>query len=357
VSEGEPPVAPLSLVTVVFEEEVPLLQLQARSMARFLDPGAVDGIVVIDNSARGMPDRARAELLAGYGGLADAVRVLRPGDICRVPPTIGWRSQQVLKLSVAGRLATERFAVLDAKNHLIDTTDAGVFVAPDGRARATAHSYERHALRPMLEHVLTYLGLDPADHFGRFTGTITPFTFDTSLVVAMIRDLERRSGRSFADEFVANDLTEFFLYSGWLVAGGRSLEDVYDIQPTPWPAVWPASANCGGVEEAIDRAVERRSPGFAVHRKALARLDAGNAGRLAAFWAGRGLFPSVDEAERFIAGFGRSYRRARVAKQLRELPHRARRGVRGQLRNLGGGPATAPSSRPAGDRVEQRPHP
>jgi len=316
---------PLSFVTVVFEEELPLLQLQARSMSLYLDPDAVEELVVIDNSTRGMPGRVHDAVLRGYGGLADAVRVLRPRDICRVPGTIGWRSQQVLKLSVAGRLTSERFVVLDAKNHFIDTAGAGLFVAPDGRGRVTAHSYERHALRPALEHVLVYLGLEPSDHVGCFTGTVTPFTFDAALVVSMMQDIERRSRRSFADEFVANALTEFFLYSGWLLSTGRSFEDVYDIHRAPWPAVWPGSGNQGGVDEAIARAVERGSAGFAVHRKALARLDARNAATLAAFWTEKRLFPSVERATGFITEFKRAYRRARFAKQVRELPHRARR--------------------------------
>lgn len=322
----EPTVStPLTFVSVVFEGEYGLLELQARSMATYLDPDAVAGLVVIDNSARGMPAPVRADLLSAYGELANAVRVLRPHEICRVPGTIGWRAQQVLKLSVANHVSTDHFVVLDAKNHFIHAADSALFVASDGRARVTAHSYERHTLRPALEHVLTYLGIDPIAHLGRFTGTITPFTFDTTLVTSMLSDIEDRSGRPFADEFVANELTEFFLYTGWLLAGGRTFNDVFAVNQAPWPVVWPGSLDRGGVGEAIAHACERGSPGFGVHRKALARLDRRNAGALAAFWTGRALFPSADAAERFIAEFRRTYRRARVAKQVRELPHRARR--------------------------------
>jgi hypothetical protein len=350
---------PLTFVSVVFEEEYRLLELQARSMGMFLDPAAVAEIIVIDNSAGGMPGRVRADVVAGYDGLADAVRVLRPRDITRVPGTIGWRAQQVLKLSVAHRVSTARYVVLDAKNHLIDAAGAALFVAPDGRPRVTAHGYERHALRPMIEHVLKYLGLDPTEHVERFTATITPFTFDTSLVAAMLRDIERRSGRPFAEEFVANDLTEFFLYTGWLIAGGRSLDDVYDIHQAPWPVVWPGSANRGGVEDAIARADERRSPGFAVHRKALAHLDGENAKTVARFWTDKHLFSSVGEAERFIADHAHAYRRARVRKQVRELPHRARRVPRQMRERLraAGLAARPPLSRTAGNGVEDASHP
>jgi hypothetical protein len=328
---------PLTFVSVVFEQEYGLLELQARSVRLFLDPNAIGEIIVIDNSARGMPAGVRSALLSEYGSVADAVRVLRSDDICAVPGAIGWTAQQVLKLSVADQLSTDHYVVLDAKNHFIDTASSSLFVAPDGRARTTAHGYENHSLRPMFEHVLTYMGLEPKDYVERFTGTITPFTFDTTLVRTMMRDVERRRGRPFADEFVANDLTEFFLYSGWLVANGRSLDDVYEFQRGPWPTIWPGSANGGGVDEAIRHAEERRSAGFAVHRRALARLDAHNSRTLAAFWTSKGLFATDADAEHFIAAFARAYRRGQFARQIRELPHRARRTWRGKLRAPHGG--------------------
>ena len=56
----------LSVVTVVFEAEVPLLELQARSIARHVPDGVFDEILVIDNSRRGLSpsvqQRVRAEL-------------------------------------------------------------------------------------------------------------------------------------------------------------------------------------------------------------------------------------------------------------------------------------------------------
>ncbi len=39
----------MDVVTVVFREELPLLALQARSIARFLDPDAVGRILVVVN--------------------------------------------------------------------------------------------------------------------------------------------------------------------------------------------------------------------------------------------------------------------------------------------------------------------
>lgn len=314
----------LSFVSVVFEAELALLELQARSMARFVPADLAREIVLIDNTARGLPAAARTRLLEQYGHLAPAVRVLRPDDIARVPGAIGWRTQQVLKLAVAEQLSGDLYVVLDAKNHFVDVLEAADLVGPDGRPRANAYGYRTHPLRPNLEHVLTYLGLDPAPHVDRFTATVTPFVLDTGLVREMIRDVEARAGRPFAQEFVARELTEFFLYAGWILRSGRRLEDVYSLDLERCPTVWPKAATRAGVEEAVATVVERDAPLFAVHRRALATLDPDAVGALAAFWAERGLFPTADAARAFVAEFQRTYRRTARVQRLRELPYRLR---------------------------------
>jgi hypothetical protein len=314
----------LTFVSVVFEAEFLLLQLQARSMATFLPQELVEEILVIDNSARGMPTATKANLLRGYEHLSHVVRVLRPQQICQMPGAIGWRSQQVLKLCVASEISTERYVALDAKNHFVDRVGPELFEAPDGRPRTKVHSYEHHPFLPMLEHVLRYLDLDPAEHVGRFIATVTPFVFDSGIVRSMVQGMECRSRKSFAQEFVANELIEFFLYAGWIIASGRSLEDVYQLDQASWPTIWPGSADRDGVEEAIYLVGERHAAVLSVHRKALSHLDTESSRTLATYWAGRQLFSSVDEAEQFIIDSVRAFERAKFRKRVRELPHRAR---------------------------------
>ena len=310
-------------VSVVFETEFPLLRLQARSMARFLPESLCREIIVLDNSTRGMPGGERDALLAEYGGLRPRVRVLRPSDVARVPGMVGWQSQQVLKLLVAEHLGADRYVVLDAKNHFVDTPDVGFFQSPDDRARVNTYGYEQHPLRPNLEHVLEYVGVDPAPYVGSFTATVTPFVLDRELVLAMVADIEARSGRPFAEEFAAHELTEFFLYTAWIVARGRPLEDVFDFHQVFCPVVWPRRADRAGVEAAIAQARSGRTPLFAVHRRALNRLDDEGARALATYWTDLGLFESVPAAERFVRDFRAAFVRTERAKKVRELPYRA----------------------------------
>ncbi|NJN91757.1 MAG: hypothetical protein HC878_16270 [Leptolyngbyaceae cyanobacterium SL_5_14] len=105
----------LTFVTVVFEEEYLLLQLQARSMRLYLSPIMVDEIIIIDNSCRGMPRAFKDELLIAYAQLAPLVKILLSKDICTIPSSQGWVSQQILKLMIAEHIESEWYVVLDAK--------------------------------------------------------------------------------------------------------------------------------------------------------------------------------------------------------------------------------------------------
>src|SRR4051812_31598551 len=98
---GFAPATSLALVTVVFEAEYDLLALQARSLDAFLDEGTVERIIVIDNSRSGMSTSRRHSLLRAYGRHARLVDIVRNTEVAVVPPTIGWKSQQVLKLRIA----------------------------------------------------------------------------------------------------------------------------------------------------------------------------------------------------------------------------------------------------------------
>ncbi len=312
----------LTFVSVGYEAEYPFLELQARSMAVHLAPQQVHEVLLIDNSAKPMPADVRERLIGEYGPLASRVTVLRPEDIVKTSGGVGWSTQQVLKLAIAARVASDAYVVLDAKNHFIAPLGSDFFRAADGRLRVPAYSFETHPLRKNLEHVLGYLGIDPAPHVRRFPATVTPFVLSTELVRELIAGIEQRSGRPFAREFLKSDLTEFFLYSGWILASGRKLEDVYDLDIPQSPAVWPKAADAAGVRAAIATAEERRAPFFAVHRRALANLTADGGEVLAGFWAERGLFPTTEAARRFIADFRLAHEAEAKAQARRDLPRK-----------------------------------
>ncbi|MFP7760249.1 DUF6492 family protein [Marisediminicola sp. LYQ85] len=312
------PVRTLSLVTVVFEAEYPLLELQARSMAAFLSRETVREIVVIDNSWKPMSDRTRRRILRAYGPHTDRVRFVGHREIAAVPPSIGWMRQQILKLEVARLVSSDAYVVLDAKNHLVAHADFSTFVAASGRPLGNFHPYETHPLRTSLERVLGYVALPTNAYIRRFTATTTPFVILTNVATELVEAIAAREGRSFGEVFVSQSFTEFFLYSAWLESSGRPVDEVYDDRGIANVTVWPRGRDRRRVDAAIDD-VDRRSARFlSIHRTALARMDSAALASLSGFWVRRGMFANRAEVTRFVWLYRARYVRAMVAKKLRE---------------------------------------
>jgi hypothetical protein len=320
--------ARLTFVTVAFEGELTLMLLQARSMALYLPPEMVDEILVIDNSARGFSPDFLTKLNAEYGRLAASVRVVRASDVVRIPPAVGWWSQQVLKVAVASRVTSQKYVILDAKNHFVAMPSLANFVSVDGRARVNTHSYRDHRLRPDLENVLRYLNIDESGYIDNYTAVATPFVMDSVIARELVAGVELKSGKSFAHELMSHGLPEFFLYTGWVIASGRSLDEVYDVETQTWPIVWPHDVRDSGVTRVIGSAIESGAPLFAVHRRALGVIDEAGSRALAEWWFDRGLFPSVDEALFFITEFQSSYASEAKSQKRRELRGRLARAPR-----------------------------
>ncbi|AJE48085.1 DUF6492 family protein [Celeribacter indicus] len=164
----------LDFVTVIFRPEAQMLRLQARSMARFLDPASVNSILVVLNDEDEAACRAAIEpLRPDWGPLAEKVRIVPGSSLLRrrpqgVPAALerawvagprcawrhwrdrglgrpravygwarnnGWLMQQAFKLLAVEEASGSHVVILDAKNFFIRPTDASEFVDPEGRPR------------------------------------------------------------------------------------------------------------------------------------------------------------------------------------------------------------------------------
>ncbi|ALJ19075.1 DUF6492 family protein [Microbacterium sp. No. 7] len=293
----------VSVVTVVFEVEIPLLLLQARSLRAHVPAERIARYIVIDNTARGLSPADRRRIAGELGDHAPRLRVVRPADLVDVPAAKGWVVQQVLKLAVSALVDTDHYVALDAKNHFVRTPAPDFFVSADGRARVNTYSYEEHPLRPQLETVLAYTGLEPGALVRDFTATVTPFVFDTARVRRTIAEVEERSGSPFADEFVRAGLTEFFLYTAWALRDGATIDAVFDVQQVFCPVLWPRRNSLAHVDDVRERLDDERVPLLSAHRNALADLPRPAADALAALWVSHGLFASPREARGFLRRF------------------------------------------------------
>jgi hypothetical protein len=317
------PESSLSAVTVVFEADLPLLELQARSMSRHVPDGVFDDVLVIDNTRAGLSSRARRRIHSELGVHADRVLFVPRAAFGLEPATPGWRSQQSLKLLAARLLDTDHYVVLDAKNHFIRATTRADFVDPDsGRPHGGIHSFERHPLRTHLEHVASGLGLDPARAVDRFTATVPPVVLDRRVVTEIIAEVGGDDSSRFVREFERAGYTEFFLYSAWQIARGATLDDLVTGRSLVSPTVWAGATSPSEVRDVLEHADRSHTTTLAVHRRALARLAPESVRDLAAFWTDHDLFPSTADARRFIQRFRVVYVRSMSARRALGLVSR-----------------------------------
>jgi hypothetical protein len=278
----------LTFVTVVFEADLPLLRLQARSMARYLDPAAVASLIVVDHCDPPMSTRQRSGLVQLYGGLADRVRYLTAADVLPDLVGVGWRDQQALKLAVHRLVGTEEYVALDAKNAFVRTTTLSDFHEDDGRLRLGRHSYVGHPLRSDVARTAAFLGVRDASVLDSFPVTHTPFVFVTDEVAALLEHLSV-TGSSLARVLHENGLLEFPLYSSWLIREGR-LDVHYGDAVVRTVAIWGSARRRSDVARALEEADRRQDVHLlAVHRRALARMSVGASVELADYLARVGL--------------------------------------------------------------------
>lgn len=296
-----------TFVTVGFRGESGLLNLQARSMRLYCPADLVEEIVIIDNSLPLDSDDWQDKALHQYGELAEFVRFVPASKLIgTVTDTDGWWTQQVLKIKVSEVIRSERYVLLDAKNHLIRPLKRDFLETVAGQPRINGHSFTEDPMRSFLECTLRYLGIDPSPHLEWFTRTTTPFTMLTTEARNLARFLDEREGNRIILAFQEQKLTEFFLYSGFLVSKGV-LASAYEFNQPHCVQLWGETADEAGCLATVAKAERSECPFMAVHSKALARMDRNGREAIAKFWHARGLFPSVSHGVRFIRDPNRTF--------------------------------------------------
>ena len=171
----------LSVVTVVFEAEVPLLVLQARSIARHVPDGVFDEVLVIDNSRQGLspdgaatyPHRTRRPRRAHR--LRNARRPRRRG-------LVGDGMAHAAELEAHGCATAHGGSLRRARRQepLHRADDAGGLLRREDGPPPRRDPLLRaaSAARAGLERVASGLGLDPAVTVERFTATAPPVVLD-----------------------------------------------------------------------------------------------------------------------------------------------------------------------------------
>ena len=207
----------LDSVTVVLREELPVLQLQAQSLALYCGNLGTVYVVVNDH------DLVAAEIdPAWWGHLANQVRVLPRSYFGVTCHGNGWVSQQVLKMLAAGVSNAQWTMVLDAKTLFVRDLPHNLF-AQDRCHCGTLSIYPVFERSRQITNALFDINLTQQLGPGG-----VPFFFHNHTVKELTQHVERQTKLSFAEWFQnLGMLTEFILYSGYVHYRYGSFDTLY----------------------------------------------------------------------------------------------------------------------------------
>jgi hypothetical protein len=213
----------IDLVTVVFQDELPILKVQAQSVDLYGQHIGIQNIYVMVNDDHRIADQIDP---AWWGTLSDRVRIIPRNIFSTEFPKDGWHSQQILKL-LGSSLSYNRWSlVLDAKTILVQDIKLDRLFMPDGRM-----SWGHYPIQPVFEesgHITSELFQIDLKRVLAPMGV--PFLFDNQLVRGLIAEVERRTQTPFVEWFGAHGmLTEFILYSGYCQYRYGSLDVVSTV--------------------------------------------------------------------------------------------------------------------------------
>lgn len=322
---------PLSLITVVYEAELALLRLQARSMARFMPKADVLEILIVLNDRDPAALQSKiAQNLDDWGIHAQAVRFVDPADIFYGPKRLGdwpkalqlklkgvsrrlrnhpatswagasgWLIQQAMKLAAARAASGTQLVILDAKNHLVGDAAATDFFTPSGAALARLEkvkydSFEWH------QSARAFLGMDALEQNEALAPSITPYCATKADVLVTLAEIEARRGSiEYFFKPKSPRGTEFTLLSSVQMREGALADGVI-----PYASLL-RDATPEDVQSAINKAEQGEVRMLGTHSAILAKMDPEIRARLVSLWQSRGLvddsivqgiFPDVGNAE------------------------------------------------------------
>ena len=215
----------IDICTVVFDAELDVLKLQARSIELYCkDIGLKNIFVMVNDSSQVDP--------VWYGAFADRVRVIPRDKFGCAWSDNGWVSQQVLKLLGAAMSDNAWCMIVDAKTLFVRPVDLDQMIV-DGRA-ATGNMPIYPVFDASRNITNQLFDIDLPAQLG--PGGV-PFFVEPRMVRDMIEEVERRTGQLFGNYFQQQGmLTEFILYSGYVWYRDQSFDNRYHPQSRILPA-------------------------------------------------------------------------------------------------------------------------
>lgn len=262
----------IDIVTVVFQEELKSLQRQAQSLDLYADHIGTIFVVVNEDSQLEIDP-------SWWGPWQDHVKIISRSFFGNTWSNNGWVSQQALKLLASSHASSTRSLVLDAKTFFVNPI-------PPVQDRPRVGQLPIYPVfEPSQQIVNELFGINLEHQLG--PGGV-PFVIRTEQVQQMICWIESKVEQPFAIWFQEQGrLTEFLLYSGWILYNTGSLNCIYDTDSIDIIPCNLCHSEVGAFERKFIEM--QNATTVSVHRRAWPQLTADQQQQYTDFLARRGI--------------------------------------------------------------------
>lgn len=295
----------MDIVTVVYRPEILLLALQARSMEKFLNPDNISRIHIIinDEDVAETADMIDRLVLSAYGRFRQKVNIVDGAALyTKTVSANGWRRQQSMKILISQLIESRHYLILDAKNHFLRPASVANFIAEDSRMWSIRTKINA-PVDGFFWKSMRFLRLAPEIYCEKAMPTVTPYVVNTQIMREIIDYVEKKCGASFEEGFHAPgmDVTEFYLYFGYIIKYFSPLESIYAFGSPLCAALFTRSPS---TPEGFVKVMKRlRSPSIimlGLHRNRVGALSVEQSAMIVRQWVASGLFNELASADAFM---------------------------------------------------------
>lgn len=250
----------IDTITIVFKDELPILQVQAQSIDLYCQDIGIQTIFVVVNDDDIVADQID---INWWGSLSSCVKIISRSFFKYEFAKNGWLSQQVLKI-LASSLSNNQYSmILDAKTIIVKPTSIDLLF-PGGMIAGGTQPIQK-VFRPSAQ-IVGELFKITVDHNGGCSGV--PFIFNNDIVRNMIVEIENRTNELFPKWFQDQGMvTEYILYVGYCKYFYGTLDNVYS-NTYPYRVTNLCHSETEIIDSKLNNMAEPNNLTVSIHRRA-----------------------------------------------------------------------------------------